>query len=508
VESEVFLSDPFSTLKNVEGCWKRFWTKSQAEHHLVGAVIKHSRPHVVILGAGPAGLGAAYQLVKRQLARVTVLEKGRKVGGNAGSFEVEGIYLDYGSHRFHPACDPVLLEDLKHLLGDDLLVRPRQGRIRLKNQWIRFPFHPLDLVSKLPPTFALGVVGDALAKALPHKGKDETFASILQGQLGRTICREFYFPYARKIWGMEPDQISGIQAQRRVSANSLTKLFKKMFSTVRKESPYFYYPKRGYGQISNAIYQAALNYGAQVILGAEVVEIQRKNNRVSAVIYECQSAQKTLPADRVWSTIPITTLLKSLRPKPEEALLRATARIRFRAMLLIYLVLEQDRFSEFDAHYFPEIDISITRLSEPKNYSNAKEPKGLTALCAELPCDVSDDVWAMTDAELGRIVIDALKTANIAVTVPVRRILVRRIPHAYPIYERGFEEHFKIADNYIEEIDRLLTFGRQGLFVHDNTHHALFVAYSAVDCLDEEGHFDNQKWREYRKIFNTHVVED
>ncbi len=204
-------------------------------------------PNIVVLGGGPAGLGAAYRLAERKLAKVTVLEAGDRVGGNAGSFEWEGLHLDYGSHRLHPACDPALLEDLKQMLGADLLVRPRHGRICLKNRWIRFPLKPLDLACRLPPTFALGVAGDTLRKALPGRsGSNGTFASVLRGQLGETICREFYFPYARKIWGRHPEAISATQAQKRVSANSVTKLVKKVLSANRQGKGCFYYPKRGF----------------------------------------------------------------------------------------------------------------------------------------------------------------------------------------------------------------------------------------------------------------------
>ncbi len=224
--------------------------------------------------------------------------------------------------------------------------------------------------------------------------------------------------------------------------------------------------------------------------------------------YENGTTRQSIAADYVWSTIPIAALLRSLSPTPEQQYLEAAAQIKLRSMLLIYLVLETDQFSEFDAHYFPGADIPITRLSEPKNYSASQEPRGATALCAELPCDVTDKEWGMPDVELGQLVLDSLKVAGIPVRAPVRQVLVRRIPHAYPIYENGFERHFRVVDEYVNGIDRLLTFGRQGLFVHDNTHHALFMAYSAARCLDGEGQFDQQQWREYRRAFEAHVVED
>src|SRR5512142_2955164 len=122
-----------------------------------------TRPHIVVLGAGPAGLGAALQLARRRI-QVTVLEANSRVGGNAGSFELAGIPVDYGSHRLHPACDPEVLKDIQTLLSGDLLDRPRHGRIRLRGRWIHFPLKPIDLALKLPPGFALGTAIDMARK--------------------------------------------------------------------------------------------------------------------------------------------------------------------------------------------------------------------------------------------------------------------------------------------------------------------------------------------------------
>src|SRR5438270_13816590 len=115
-----------------------------------------TNPHVVILGGGPAGIGAAFQLRRRDLANVTLLERNSWVGGNAGSFEIDGQRVDYGSHRLHPACDPAVLADIRALLDNELLDCPRHGRIRLRGRWIHFPLKPVDLALRLPPSFATG----------------------------------------------------------------------------------------------------------------------------------------------------------------------------------------------------------------------------------------------------------------------------------------------------------------------------------------------------------------
>ena len=474
-----------------------------------------TKPQVVILGAGPAGLGAAFQLSRRQRADVVVLEANSRVGGNAGSFELAGLSVDFGSHRLHPACKPVVLGDIQALLGSDLLDRPRHGRIRLRDRWIHFPLKPLDLATRLPPSFALGAAADTVRKRL-HNGEapstNDTFASVLEDGLGRTICHDFYFPYARKIWGLDPEELSATQARRRVSASSPGKMIRKVLSSVPgfkpKGSGRFYYPRHGYGQICNAYEQAARKSGADIRLNCRVQKVDVKDGAVWAVQYENNGLCETIRADYVWSTIPITRLARCLNPQPPSHLLDAADRIEYRAMILIYLVLGQNQFSEFDAHYFPEPTVPISRLSEPKNYSASSEPRDVTVLCAELPCAVSDPVWNQSDQELGMLVRHALDAAGIPIQGTVLEVATRRLRQAYPIYRKGYEAPFEELDDWIGQFGGLLTFGRQGLFAHDNTHHALYMAYSAVDCLSDDGSFDRDRWHAYRREFESHVVED
>lgn len=472
-----------------------------------------SKPHVAILGAGPAGLGAAWRLARKGVARVTLLEAAERVGGNAGSFELEGLRVDYGSHRLHPACEPHILRDLRELLGEDLLDRPRHGRIRLQGRWIHFPLKPDDLLLRLPKKFALGVAADAARKLLPSRNhQPPTFATVLERGLGRTICREFYFPYARKLWGLEPEELAVTQAQRRVSGSSLGKMIRKVASQIPGLKPpgagRFFYPRRGYGQICDKLHEVAQRDGAEVLLGARVTAVQCEGNHARAVRFTQNGAERELPADVVWSTLPISLLARGIQPAAPEEVLRAANELQFRGMILIYMVLGTDQFSEYDAHYFPEESIPISRMSEPKNYCVAAEPRGKTILCAELPCEPDGREWRMSDAELGEVFRASLETAGIPPRAPVLSVTTRKLRQAYPVYRRGYEERFTRMDDWLGGVQGLLTFGRQGLFAHDNTHHALYMAYAAVECFGADGAFDWARWREYRKEFETHVVED
>jgi protoporphyrinogen oxidase len=176
-------------------------------------------------------------------------------------------------------------------------------------------------------------------------------------------------------------------------------------------------------------------------------------------------------------------------------------------MILIYLQLPVEQFTEYDAHYFPGANTRITRLSEPKNYSDLGRPKGTTILCAELPCALGDEVWSLDDAALGRLLAEDLAGCGLPLPAAPLATFTRRLPAAYPIYLTGYEEPLGRLERWVESVPRLLSYGRQGLFQHDNTHHALAMAYGAVDCM-RSGRFDVAHWSELRELYAKHVVED
>lgn len=470
-----------------------------------------SIPHpIVILGGGPAGLAAAYQLARRGWRDVTVLERGPRVGGNAGSFVLDGIPVDFGSHRLHPSCAPALLADIRQLLGSDLLDRPRHGRIRLQGRWVHFPLKPVDLALRLPPAFAMGVFGDALTKRFAAEVSPPTFASVLEKGLGKTICREFYFPYAQKLWGLPPEALDAEQARRRVANSSLGKMIRRVLNAVPGMKPpgagRFFYPRRGFGQIADAFAGAAAAAGAQVRLNADVHGVEIEGGQVAAVTATADGERRRFPARQVLSTIPLTTLARLVTGGPTPPL-HVTAGLGYRAMVLIYVTLDADYFTEFDAHYFPEAHLRISRMSEPKRYSLTERP-GRTVLCAELPCALGGQEWTMDSAGLLELFRKDIEAAGLGPLPPVASVHVERIPHAYPLYTEGYRTAFDALDHWAGGIEGLVTFGRQGLFVHDNTHHTMAMAYALADCLQSTGTLDRAAWAAARKGFEANVVED
>lgn len=453
----------------------------------------------VVIGAGPAGLAAAYRLASRGFSAV-VLERSERAGGLAASFEVAGQRVDHGSHRLHAAASPAVLDFLGSRLGAGLQRRRRNSRIRMQGRWLPFPLHPSGVLRSLPPGFLMRAGMSAAAAAFRPRRR-AGFAEYVSTGLGKTMGEAFYFPYARKIWGIDPARLSGGQARRRIGADTPWKLVRRVAARRNGAGRFFYYPAGGFGRIPEALAEAAVEAGAELRLGAAVERIRFTD---SSVEVETAGGGR-VSAGRLWSTIPLTVLAGLVEeteggpPPPLDA--------EYRAMLLVYLALPAARCTPFDAHYFPEADVAMTRLSEPKNYRTGPDPPDRTVLCAEIPCSPSDPLWRRPPEELGALVGESLARCGMEHPRPIQTE-VRRIRYAYPIYRIGVEQALEAFIDWTDRRRRLVTFGRQGLFAHDNTHHAMDMAWAAAEAVQPDGEFDLAGWKESRRGFERHVVED
>jgi protoporphyrinogen oxidase len=267
----------------------------------------------------------------------------------------------------------------------------------------------------------------------------------------------------------------------------------------------FYYPRRGYGEIAERLADAAVRAGAELRLGEDVTGLDLGADAVRVRT----ATGDEVDARRAWSTLPAGALAQLVTPAAPDDVRAAAARLEFRGLALVYLVLDRPRWTEFDAHYFPGPEIAASRISEPKNYRDGTgvDPADRTVLCAEVPCSVGDERWRADDAALGALVADGVARAGLPDARPVQTV-VRRVPRAYPVYRVGFERDFAALDGWVSSHRRLLTFGRQGLFAHDNTHHAMAMGWTAAGALAAGDRFDDPAWSDARRAFAANMVED
>ena len=456
---------------------------------------------IAVIGAGPAGLLAAWHAA-RAGHEVVVLERSTAVGGLAGSFDVAGLRVDHGSHRLHPSIDGTLLADLRRLLGGDLQVRPRNGRIMLAGRALAFPLRTADLLRNLPRSVAARMALDAATAPL-RRSRADTYTGVVRAGLGPTVERTFYGPYAHKLWGVGGDDLAGEVARRRIAASSPLAIARKLVRAADPAKRTFLYPRRGFGQISEALADAAVAAGADVRLGAGVEKLEAGEGGVRVTADD----GTVVEAQQVWSTAAIGALPSMVDGAPADVAAAAN-RLRHRAMVLLYLVVDAPRWSGFDAHYLPDPGVVATRVSEPKRYRDSSDdPRDRTVLCVEIPCAVGDEVWLAEPAELAARLVEELAAAGLP-PIEVAVAEVRRVKRLYPVYTHGYERDLALVEGWVDGLPGVVTFGRQGLFVADNTHHVLAMARDLVACVMDDGRVDPRRWATDRAGFRGFVVED
>jgi protoporphyrinogen oxidase len=469
-----------------------------------------SAESVLIVGGGPAGLSCGIRLLRTDPSReVTVLEKEPAPGGISGGFERNGLSYDYGSHRIHPSIDQPTLGFLSGLPHLTLVKRRRNGRILLEGRLVRFPPSPLDALIGLPPKLSAGILRDQLSGLAKRRSLSapRSFSEAVEAGMGRSMAEAFYIPYTKKLWGLDASEISSVQASRRVSAAGRGGLLKKVLGglpLVSKLDPsrFFRYPEGGFAALASALSGEFERLGGRLSTSSEVTGIGWDGRSASV---STSDGSRWSGGHVIWSA-PLDALAAAARTSVPEDVVRSAAGLGYRAMVLLYVQLEEGPYTPYDAHYFPGADTRFSRMSEPRNYPRAAG-RGRTGLCLELPCAISGGEMTADPGALLRGLLMDLERSPMPAPGPVSEVWSRKLTHAYPVYRLGFEERLEAVQRWALSSSWLTLVGRQGLFAHDNVHHAIATGIAAADCLRGTAR-DTEAWARHLEAFRSHCVSD
>lgn len=448
--------------------------------------MKDESRKVVIIGAGPAGLTAAYELSKYHIQPI-VLELNDKVGGLARTENHNGFYFDMGGHRFFTKADVV--NTMWHeILGDDFLRRPRISRIFYRNKFFYYPLRHTNALAGLGVRQAI-LIGLSFIRwqIFPYK-KEETFEQWVTNRFGKRLFEIFFKTYTEKVWGIPCTELKAEWAAQRIKDLSLKTALFSMFikpkTTIKTLIEEFHYPRLGPGMLWNEVRHEIERFGGSVHLNTPVTKIYMTGNHIDHVVVNRNgSGEEIVRGTDFISSMPISEFIKRLEPVPHHVL-EAAKKLNYRDFLTVCLIVNRADLFPDNWIYVHEPDVKVGRIQNFKNWSPDMVPdQTKTSLGLEYFCNEGDDLWTMTDAdliELGRRELERIGLAN---GEDVIDGCVYRVPHAYPIYDAEYSSYLECIRHFVDGIENFQTIGRNGLHRYNNQDHSMITGMLAVENL-------------------------
>jgi len=449
-----------------------------------------TQQRIVIIGAGPAGLMAAHELVQHGLQPI-VLERGDDVGGLARTVTYKGYRFDIGGHRFYTKL-PEVQQYWERMLGQDFVRLPRLSRIYYRGRFLAYPLDLFNVLTNLGLLESVRIVLSYLQARLRPFPRQETFEQWLTNHFGRQLYQTFFQTYTEKVWGIPCHQIQADLAAQRIKGLSVTAAISSaLFNTYEVKSliPEFHYPVLGPGLLWQRMREAIEAGGGQVWLGCEVVQLQHEDRRIAAVVVWDGGTKRSLPTDQVISTMPLAELVARLDPSAPQEVRHAAGGLRYRALIMVGLIINRAHLFPDHWIYIHEPQVKVGRIQNLKNWSVAMLPDPQkTGLGLEYFCNGGDDLWQMSDAELIELATRELSILGLGDPAEVEDGVVIRQSGAYPILDLAYPARVRLICQYLSLLENLQTIGRNGMHRYNNMDHSMLTGMLAARNLLGEKH--------------------
>jgi protoporphyrinogen oxidase len=463
----------------------------------------------LVLGGGPAGLTAGYLLGKAG-RDVVVVEADDQVGGLAKTVERDGYRFDLGGHRFFTKANEV--DELWHeVLGDEFLRRPRMSRIYWNNRYLDYPLRGSDVIRKLGPVELARCMASYLVAAAKPKGDEASLEQWVTNRFGKRLFELFFKSYNEKVWGVPASEIRAEWAAQRIKGLSFFSAARAAFfgnkgNKIKSLISEFNYPRFGPGQMWDAMTDAIVEQGGEVLLSSPVTRLELAGGRLVEV--EAGGTSYTLP-DAVISSLPLREVVRMTTPAPPQEVVDAAGGLRYRDFLTVALVVDGEDLFPDNWIYIHEPGVRVGRIQNFRSWSPWMVPDPTKACVGmEYFCFAGDDLWSMDDDDLVALAAEELEKLRLSPKSKVERGYAIRVPKAYPIYDADYAARVEVIRDWLDGIENLQQVGRNGLHRYNNSDHSMLTAMRAVDNLVEGADHDIWAVNAESVYHETHVRDE
>jgi len=449
------------------------------------------RPNVIVIGAGPAGLTAAYELVMRYGIRSTILEADAVVGGISRTVERDGWRFDIGGHRFFTKVKEVEAFWHEILPDEDFLLRPRMSRIFYERKYYDYPLKLTNVLRNLGILESIRVVLSYLwARIRPPKDQT-TLEGWVVARFGWRLYRHFFETYNEKLWGVPAKNLPADFAAQRIKNLTFLNAVINMLLPKRNQKDItslieeFQYPKHGPGMMWERCRDLVETKGCRVVMNTRVVGIRHEDGRAMAVIAEhADGTRSDYPCDHVISSMPISQLLKAMDPPAPDSAVHAAKDLRYRDFITVALVVPEKYSFPDNWIYVHSRDVQVGRIQNFGSWSPYMVKEGRTCLGLEFFVFEGDETWNRADDELVEQGKRELGILGLVDPEMVESGYVVRMPKAYPFYDEHYKANVARIVEWLEDCaPNVHPVGRNGMHRYNNQDHSMYTAMLTVENI-------------------------
>lgn len=473
---------------------------------------------ILIIGAGPAGITAAFEL-DRTGKRVTVIEKESSVGGLAKTFEFrEGDLVfrtDIGPHRFF-SKNQYLYALIGDLLGDKWKLIPRKTRQYIEGKFYDYPINAGQAFRNIGLLKSGRIFTSYLAAVINYRilGKGtENFEDYIVSNFGRALGGMNMLNYTEKVWGIPCKEIHPDWAKQRIRGLNLISAVRNALQKNKKDAPktlvdHFYYPVSGTGLVYETMAERIRKNGSVIHTKSYPVKIRHSRHRITEVDVLVDGKKRTMKPEILIESIPVTDFLNLLSPKPPREVMDAAGNLRWRNQVYMFITLDRDRVMDDNWMYFPDKSISFGRMAEMKNFSKAMSPEGKTSLFFEFFVFENDEIWDMPKDELLGLIVRHSERLGFFRREDVRNHYLIRKRNVYPVYDLNYQKNLDTIKKFLDNFSNLYYIGRPGRFKYNNQDHSMEMGIIAARSIIEGKRYDIDKTASEGEYFEKGQVKE